>query len=323
MLYPLQFQPIFKERVWGGQKLRHLYKKDIPDTVPVGESWEISDRPGDVNCILAGPLAGKDLRWLMDNHRESVLGQAQPFDGRFPLLIKLLDAQEKLSLQVHPPAHAAGQLGGEPKTEMWVVTDAEPNAELFVGLKHGVSKDAFTEKLQTGSVAECFHRIPVKPGDAMFVPSGRVHAIGGGCVLLEVQQNSDTTFRVFDWNRSGLDGKPRQLHIQESLQCIDFEDYEPGLISQHRVSDGAATRCTLVDDPLFTVQSLSLESSACLPLEGNTAAIVAVLSGELHVPHAIHSPKLHPGEFALIPACIMPIELHAASSTEFLLIHPK
>ena len=211
MLYPLTFHPILKERVWGGRSLECLYHKPLPAGVPIGESWEISDRPGDVSVVSNGPLAGKDLHWLMTRHATELLGAARPPDSRFPLLVKILDAQEKLSLQVHPPPGKAAELGGEPKTEMWYITEAAPGAELYVGLKRGVSREEFERKIKSGTVAECFHRVSVRPGDAMFLPSGRVHALGAGIVLFEVQQNSDTTYRVFDWNRLGLDGKPREL----------------------------------------------------------------------------------------------------------------
>src|SRR5437660_6244172 len=171
MLYPLSFQPIFKERVWGNRKLEQLYNKSLPAGVPIGESWEISDRLGDVSIIANGPLAGKDLHWLMEQHREELLGTAQDQHGRFPLLIKILDAQEKLSLQVHPPPEQAHELGGEPKTEMWYIADAAPGAELYVGLKRGVTPGEFERKVKSGTVAECVHRITVRPGDAMFLPS--------------------------------------------------------------------------------------------------------------------------------------------------------
>ena len=148
MLYPLTFRPIFKERVWGGRELERLYHKPLPPGVPIGESWEISDRPGDVSVIANGPLAGKDLRWLMENHAADLLGDAKPQGGRFPLLIKILDAQDKLSLQVHPPAATAAALGGEPKTEMWYVAEAAPGAELYVGLKRGVTRAEFEQQDQ-------------------------------------------------------------------------------------------------------------------------------------------------------------------------------
>ena len=172
MLYPLVFEPIFKERVWGGRKLEKLYGKGIPPGRPIGESWEISDRPSDISVIANGPLMGKDLHWLIENHGTELLGTASPVNGRFPLLIKILDAQDTLSLQVHPPAHKAAGLGGEAKTEMWYIAEADPHAELFVGLKRGIARDHFEEKLRFGAVAECFHRIPVRTGDAMFLPSG-------------------------------------------------------------------------------------------------------------------------------------------------------
>ena len=146
MLYPLTFQPIFKERVWGGRKLERLFGKKLPPGIPIGESWEISDRPGDATVVTNGPLAGKDLHWLVQNHRQKLLGDANLHSDRFPLLVKLLDAQEKLSLQVHPPDAKAAELGGDPKTEMWVIADAEPDAELYVGLKRGVTKKTFEQK---------------------------------------------------------------------------------------------------------------------------------------------------------------------------------
>src|SRR5215472_6053607 len=152
MLYPLTFYPIFKERVWGGRRLERLYNKKLPAGVPIGESWEVSDRPGDTNVIENGPLAGKDLHWLVEHQTEELLGAAKMQQGRFPLLIKILDAQEKLSLQVHPPPKQAAKLGGEPKTEMWFIAEAVPGAELFVGLRRGVTREEFERKLAAGTV---------------------------------------------------------------------------------------------------------------------------------------------------------------------------
>src|SRR6266568_2844204 len=238
MLYPLTFEPIFKERVWGGRKLEELYQKPLPAKTPIGESWEVTDRPEGVSVIANGPLAGKDLRWLMEHHAGELLGPARPQGGRFPLLIKILDAQERLSLQVHPPADVAARLGGEPKTELWYIADAQPGAELYAGLRRGATRAELERQIQEGTVADCFHRVAVKPGDVMFLPSGRVHAIGAGIVVFEIQQNSDTTYRVFDWNRPGLDGKPRELHIPQSLASIDFEDFEPALFERGQMTDG-------------------------------------------------------------------------------------
>ena len=169
-------------------------------------------------------------------------------------MIKILDAREKLSLQVHPPAGKAAELGGEPKTEMWFIADAAPGAELFVGLKRGVTRAEFEKKISEGSVAECFHRIPVHAGDAMFLPSGRVHAIGAGLVIFEIQQNSDTTYRVFDWNRVGLDGKPRELHVAQSFASIDFNDFEPKLVGNKFSGEDKIQIASLVHEKLFNVE---------------------------------------------------------------------
>ena len=167
----------------------------------------------------------------MENHAAELLGDAKPAAGnRFPLLCKILDAREKLSLQVHPPANKAAELGGEPKTEMWFIADAAPGAELYVGLKRGVTRAEFEKKIRTAAWPNVFIAFPCSAGDAMFLPSGRVHAIGAGLVIFEIQQNSDTTYRVFDWNRVGLDGKPRELHVAQSLASIDFNDFEPKLV---------------------------------------------------------------------------------------------
>ena len=252
VLYPLVFHPLFKERVWGGRELETLFGKPLPPGKPIGESWEISDRPNDESLVANGKFAGETLHQLMEKYRREILGDARPAAGnRFPILCKILDAREKLSLQVHPPAPKAAELKGEPKTEMWFIADAAPGAELFVGLKRGVKRSEFEKRIADGTVAECFHRVPVRAGDTMFLPSGRVHAIGAGLVIFEIQQNSDTTYRVFDWNRMGLDGKPRELHVPQSLASIDFEDFEPALVQTKLSGDEHYKSRLLVRNELF------------------------------------------------------------------------
>ena len=318
MLYPFTFHPIFKERVWGGREIERLYEKQLPPGRPIGESWEISDRPGDASVIANGPLAGKDLRWLMEQHRAELLGSAKPAaENRFPLLCKILDAREKLSLQVHPPANIAAKLGGEPKTEMWFITGAAPGAELYVGLKRGVTRAKFEKKIQDGSVAECFHRVPVHAGDAMFLPSGRVHAIGAGLVIFEIQQNSDTTYRVFDWNRAGLDGQPRELHIAQSLASIDFNDFEPAP-AQSRFTGNTVKVRPLVNDPLFNVETLAMKSGANMKLKSRQLQIVAAVSGQLAIQSGPVSVNLSAGQFCLIPASLEQTEVSAKSDATWL-----
>lgn len=318
MLYPLTFHPTFKERVWGGRRLEALYGKALPANAPIGESWEITDRPEGVSVVANGPLAGKDLRWLMENHERELLGKSPSQNGRFPLLIKLLDSQEKLSLQVHPPAALAAQLGGEPKTEMWYIAEAKPGAELFVGLRAGCTRAEFEEKIQSGRVEECFHRIAVQAGDAMFLPSGRVHALGAGNVIFEVQQNSDTTYRVFDWNRVGLDGKPRELHVEQSLASIDFDDIEPSLISsKYSVNPTLAVRF-LVDNPLFRVDATKVKRGERFYLRSDSVQILGLLRGRLHISGGGEEVVLRPGDFAMLPAVLERAALQAETQVEFL-----
>jgi len=320
VLYPLTFQPIFKERIWGGRSLEQLYGKKLPHGNPIGESWEISDRPGNASVITNGSLAGKDLRWLMENHSVELLGSAHAQSGRFPLLIKILDAREKLSLQVHPPAHKAAALGGEPKSEMWYVADATPGAELYVGLKQGVTRAEFERKIHDGAVADCFHRVSVRSGDAMFLPSGRVHAIGAGLVLFEIQQNSDTTYRVFDWNRVGLDGQPRELHVPQSLESIDFNDFEPTLVAGEVSTAPNLQIRRLVQNPLFTVELLNTETKDSIIWRGRRMQIIGVLKGTVSVATAGGEPpvELRPGEFCLLPADLNSAELFPEKKTSFL-----
>lgn len=319
MLYPLTFQPTFKERVWGGRTLQQLYDKALPPDVPIGESWEIADRPDDESRITNGPLAGRSLRWLMQQHQAEVLGDAAPAGGdRFPLLCKILDAREKLSLQVHPPAPELG----EPKTEMWYIAEAEPGAQLYVGLKRGISREQFERDLQRGTVADCFHTVTVRAGDVMFLPSGRVHAIGAGLVIFEIQQNSDTTFRVFDWNRVGLDGKPRELHIEQSLQSIDFDDFEPPLADGALAAADAFEARPLVRHPLFDADLVRAASAGTLTFDDSRLRVLAVVGGRLSATGGGLTEMLTAGQFCLLPAGVPEVQLGAERDARFLVVEP-
>jgi mannose-6-phosphate isomerase len=243
---PLTFEPIFMERIWGGRALESHFGKKLPSEKRIGESWEIADRPEAQSVVRNGPLKGKTLHELWTGYRTEIFGGApegpssprRVFDRtgitRFPLLIKLLDARETLSLQVHPPADAAERLGGEAKTEFWYVANAEPGAKIYVGLRKKISSGDFRRALDAGNAADHLHVIQVKSGDSMFLPSGRFHAVGGGNLLVEVQQNSDTTYRVFDWNRVDDSGRPRQLHIEQAMDSINFDDVTPALVKAEK-----------------------------------------------------------------------------------------
>ncbi len=317
MLYPLTFRPIYKERIWGGRNLERLFGKKLPQGGTIGESWEISDRPGDVSAIENGPLLGKDLHWLMEHARLDLLGDAAAPADRFPLLAKILDAQEKLSLQVHPPEALAKALGGEAKTEIWYVVDAKPGAELLAGLKRGTTREEFERRIGDGSVDTCFHRVAVQRDDAMFLPSGRVHAIGAGNVIFEMQQNSDTTYRVYDWNRVDEKGRPRELHIRQSLASIDFEDFEPNVIRAPESSDPDRSRI-LVDNAVFRVAVRSFEPGVRTLMTNRRPIVAGVISGRLALEsHGIRI-ELGPGGFCLLPASLGQFRLDCSTQVQLL-----
>jgi len=292
---PIRFRPIYMERVWGGRSLETVYGRKLPSAeTPFGESWEMVDRPEAQSIVDGGEFDGKSLHDLWVEHRETIFGGGE--GERFPLLMKILDAREKLSVQVHPPAAIAPELGGEPKTEMWYVAAAEPGAELYIGLRDGVSKQGFVESIGQGTTAEQLHPVAGRAGESIFIPSGRLHAIGAGYLIFEIQQNSDTTYRVFDWNRVGLDGKPRDLHVDESIACIDFDDHEPAMDAP----DGEL----LAECPEFRVERWTLESGRNAAAEGGFA-IIAVTEGSLRC----GSSQFRAGDFFLIPASQASAEL--------------
>ncbi|MEY4691500.1 MAG: hypothetical protein RIT19_1825 [Verrucomicrobiota bacterium] len=318
---PLVFRPLPKERVWGGRRLEERWGKELPAGVPVGESWEISDRPEGQSVVAEGPLAGTTLRALMERHGPELMGRPVPVGERFPWLVKILDCRDDLSLQVHPPADKARALGGEPKTEMWYFAETDPGAQIYVGLLGGTTREEFVRRLDDGTVAECFRRHPVRAGDAMFLPSGRAHALGRGNLVFEIQQNSDTTYRVFDWNRTGLDGRPRELHRQSALESIDFLDTHPELIPEFWsvASPGVALR-PLVWHRLFSIDLLRFEAGGALePGAGDGPWVLGVVSGTLRVTVGAYRRDLRPGEFLLVPASVVPrLGMHAEGASEIL-----
>lgn len=269
---PIAFSPIYMTRVWGGRSLETVYQRDLPDDQPYGESWEMSDRADEQSIVSSGPFAGKSLHDLWTNHREDIFGEDLTGD-RFPLLIKILDARDDLSIQVHPPAEAADELGGDPKTEMWYIAACDPGAKLYIGLKDGCTRESFERSLAEGTVEEQVHAVSPRAGESIFIPSGRLHAIGAGFIIYEIQQNSDTTYRVFDWNRVGLDGDPRDLHIDESMASIDFDDLEPGMDQP----DGD----TLASCEYFFVTRHNIPESQELTVQNDAFSIITVISGQI------------------------------------------
>lgn len=299
---PIVFEPLFMERVWGGRRLESLYGKHLPSGTRIGESWELVDREEAQSVVHSGLLQGSTLNELWTQNRTEIFGADLPDADRFPLLVKLLDAQERLSLQVHPPASVADRFGGQPKTEMWYVLNALLNSDLYAGLKAGATQETFEKALHAGKVAEQIHEMPVATGDAIFIPSGRIHAIGAGNLIAEVQQNSDTTYRVFDWNRIGFDGRPRDLHIKESLASIDFNDVEPDKIA---LQDGEL----IVHCEYFRVERWQLTSASRNCGTTERFAIFGVLEGTVRC----GSLDFTPGCFFLVPPAMAGATVTAVS----------
>ncbi|MBW1807740.1 MAG: class I mannose-6-phosphate isomerase [Deltaproteobacteria bacterium] len=299
-LPPLKFIPIIKSVTWGGRKLDSLFRKVLPDSVPCGESWEIVDLPDDQSVVSVGPLASNSLASLVETHREALLGEVPLLMGRFPVLFKLLDAQQTLSVQVHPDEEACRRLGAgaRPKTEAWYILQTDPGAKLYLGLNDGVSRTDFVKALEAGTVGELLREITVKPGDFIYLPSGTLHAIGAGIVLAEIQQASDTTYRVFDWNRVGLDGKPRQLHVAQALDSINFDiNGKPPHAPPPSGRQGIACKA-------FTFERIGLAAAAQVPLDAARARILCCIEGSGVVTNTGTEPlSLTVGETCLLPAC--------------------
>jgi mannose-6-phosphate isomerase len=302
---PLTFEPIFLERMWGGRRLESEFRKKLPPNARIGESWEIVDRPEAQSVVANGPLKGETVHELWTQDRQPIFGRVADSE-RFPLLVKLLDAQEKLSLQVHPPEKIAAKLGGEPKTEFWYVAAADPDAEIFAGFRNELTSARFEEAVRDGTAAEHVHTIRVKAGNGMFLPAGRFHAVGAGNLLIEIQQNSDTTYRVFDWNRVDEHGKARELHVDQALQCIDLNDCKPQLVQPKGE--------LLVRHKLFEIQKWKLDKPRKVAPPGQFA-IIFCLSGSLRCADV----DLARGEFFLVPASLQDRQLRPGESGTSLL----
>jgi mannose-6-phosphate isomerase len=270
--YPLKFRPIYKPRIWGGQKLRDFFNKDIPSGEKIGESWELADLPNDKSVIVNGELAGQTLNSAIEKYPKEITGD-ENFSGPFPLLIKFLDAEDILSVQVHPDPQTCRRMGkGQPKTECWYIISAAEGAVIYKGLKQGVSREAFSEAIKKGTVAELLLKVAVEAGQCHFLPAGTAHSIGRGLLIAEIQTPSDTTYRIFDFNRVDDTGKARQLHIEEALESIHFDACGDNL--------SVTTVGRLVDCQYFTIdKDIQGKGSETLLLPGKIKCLI-ILSGD-------------------------------------------
>jgi len=304
-LGPLQFEPKLSPKVWGGSRLAR-YGKALPQGKAIGESWDLYDRPGESAVVAQGPFKGSTLNALMAEFGPGLLGAAAFEAGAryFPLMVKLIDAQDALSVQVHPDdAQALSMVGPDElgKTEMWVVLEAEPGSRMCAGLKRGCDREQFAQALRAGKLEGLLNEFEVKAGDVIFVPAGRVHAIGKGCLVAEIQQNSDTTWRVYDYGRLE-NGKPRDLHVSQALDCIRFDPEMAGMPSLAPSRRISGEETLLVECPYFTVRRLELKAPYALPRAGECYQILTVLGGELRLSSGESRLQLQRGATVLIPA---------------------
>jgi len=302
---PLHFAPLFVSKVWGGRTLER-YLGPIAAKGPIGEVWELVDRDGCSSVVEGGTFAGRSLRGLMLSETESLLGATRPAPGgTFPLLVKLLDATQDLSVQVHPDRKVARRIGGGAtgKTEAWFILSAAPGSILHLGLKPGVDAKSFAAKAARPGVVDLLQTYEVKAGQFVFVPPGTVHSIGRGIALVEIQENSDTTYRLFDWGRAGMDGKPRELHTEQALCSMEYDQQLAGPI-ESLVGGKPVDRVRLADCDAFAIDLLRLHGSETGDTDGRALVYVVVEgSGVLATSGGVER-RIGRGETWLLPAAV-------------------
>jgi mannose-6-phosphate isomerase len=308
-MQPLEFQPLLKRARWGGRRLGSVLGKPIGPEADYAESWEIADHAGDQTIVARGEFAGWPLSRLVAERSGELFGR-QAGLKQFPLLVKFLDANDRLSVQVHPNDGLARKLncGANGKTEAWIIVGDRPGSVVYAGLKPGVDRAALQRAVAAGTVADCLHRVPVLAGDCVFIPAGTVHAIGEGLLLAEIQQTSDVTFRLDDWGRVGADGQPRPLHVAEALECIDFgrgpvDPIEPALlqVGAHRIEE-------LVRCPYFEIRRHVTRQEFELSTE-DQFRVLMLLHGRGHWHSAGETGEFAHGRTLLLPAAASPLRI--------------
>lgn len=320
---PLVFKPLLKQIRWGGRKLGTELSKPIGAEADYAESWEIADQPSGQSVVADGEFAGKTLAELMDSHSAELLGRHAGL-SQFPLLIKFLDANDWLSLQVHPNDNQAITYNPDEngKTEAWIILHADPGSQICSGLKQGVTKAEFEQHLNAGTVEETLHMIPAVAGDCVFVPAQTVHALGPGILLAEVQQQSNLTFRLYDWERMGSDGKPRAIHIEESLECIDFDRGPVNPVKPVELSDGAHHFEELVRCEYFVIRRHKAVDDFELKLD-DRFRILMQLEGCSEIKTNTGTVTLKKGNTAVLPAATKSATVHIVQNTTLLeILHP-
>ncbi|MFW5890004.1 MAG: type I phosphomannose isomerase catalytic subunit [Marinilabiliaceae bacterium] len=323
-LYPLKFKPVLKQRLWGGTKLKSELGKPIGDASDIGESWELSGVPGDVSVVSNGFLAGNTLNELLEVYMSELVGDKvfEKFGDEFPLLIKFIDANDVLSIQVHPDDELARKRHNSfGKTEMWYVMQADPGARLISGFKRDTSQQEYLKSLEAGELENLLASHEVVPGDVFFIPAGRVHAIGKGILLAEIQQTSDVTYRIYDFDRRDADGNTRELHTAEALDAIDFSGgkdykthYEPKPNDVTPVVECPYFETSLIDLRGHELQKdfYNLDSFMVLMCVEGTAEIIF---------HENQSELITTGETVLVPADLRTIKIRTSATCKLLEVH--
>lgn len=311
-LYPLQFEPILKERIWGGEKLKTVLNKPIVSKI-TGESWELSTVPGDVSIVANGVLKGKSLMDLIDETPDAILGTKvyERFGKQFPLLFKYLDAREDLSIQVHPNDKLAKERHNSfGKTEMWYVMQADADARIIVGFKEDSSKEEYLKHLHDNTLVSILDDVKAKSGDVFFLETGTVHAIGAGLVVAEIQQTSDITYRLYDFDRIDAQGNKRELHVDLALDAINYDKVD----TQKKYETKTNTSNTVVDCPYFTTNFLPLENKLEVAKTGETFTVYMCIDGDFEIEYDGFKQAYKKGDTVLVPAAINAFNLSGKAS---------
>lgn len=298
-MYPIRFEPIYQDYVWGGDRISSNYHRHVKSKV--AESWEVSDRDDGMSIVMNGAYKGKTLHKLVSEMGEDLLGVGQTFN-RFPLLLKIIDAKENLSIQVHPDDQTAPSLKGEPKTEMWFLLE---DGTVYASFKKGVSQKEFFKAIKSSRAEECLEKLDLKKGEAIYIPGGRVHAICSGTLLYEVQQNSNTTYRLYDWGRTG-----RALHLEEGSAAIHWNDQGASKATPQRLqSDLHHQMIRLISSPFFTVERIDVFDRLHIGSIPKTFQIFFCIDGKGEIVVDSHKEPFQPGMTYLVPAASKSIDL--------------
>jgi mannose-6-phosphate isomerase len=322
MLYPLKFETVYKEKIWGGNRIKHVLNKDFSPLKNCGETWEISAIEPDCSVVKNGFLAGNSLNELIEIYMGDLVGEKifDSFGTEFPLLIKFIDAQSDLSVQIHPDNETAQKLHrGNGKTEMWYIVDAQPDAKLNIGFNQTMNKTLLKKHLDNNTLEEVLNFISVQAGDAVFIPAGKVHAIGKGILLAEIQQSSDVTYRLYDYNRKDENGNFRQLHIDKALDAIHYDDVANNVLAYPREKNRT---CNIVRSPYFTTNYMDFDKAVeKIYANMDTFVIYICVDGKARIVYERGEETIALGECILIPAAIDQVNIIPENNCKLLEVY--